>query len=290
MRCGGGSGPLRACGGAVGLLGQPRRGACQPAPGTGARPCCAFTPAAKPAAYPVPPPAVSPAGELAVFMEWVDQHRKIGVFTNADTPADALVARKNGAQGIGLVRTGAPLGPNTARSSGAGVRLQAQLLACLAAPARRALTAPPPLPLCPHLPRSFRAHVLRDRGAHRRRAPHDCRRGADGGGHQVGRRRSAAVCGCLVGRSVACRRRLLVSSSQGAACPCPPELPPPVPAPRPAAAPPMRWPRSRSSSGRTLRASSPPWTACPVRPAASCPLLCLSASCPASLQCCAVGQ
>jgi len=39
-------------------------------------------------------------------MEWVDSFRKIGVFTNADTPADAIVARNNGAQGIGLVRTG----------------------------------------------------------------------------------------------------------------------------------------------------------------------------------------
>ncbi|PSC73116.1 pyruvate phosphate dikinase [Micractinium conductrix] len=52
---------------------------------------------------PVKPPEMS--GELAVFMEWVDSFRKIGVFTNADTPADAIVARKNGAQGIGLVRT-----------------------------------------------------------------------------------------------------------------------------------------------------------------------------------------
>ncbi|EFN51244.1 hypothetical protein CHLNCDRAFT_141269 [Chlorella variabilis] len=52
---------------------------------------------------PVKPPVMS--GNLAVFMEWVDSFRKIGVFTNADTPADALVARKNGAQGIGLVRT-----------------------------------------------------------------------------------------------------------------------------------------------------------------------------------------
>ncbi len=32
---------------------------------------------------------------------------QIGVYTNADTPADAAIARKNGAQGIGLVRTGA---------------------------------------------------------------------------------------------------------------------------------------------------------------------------------------
>ena len=29
------------------------------------------------------------------------------MYTNADTPADAAIARKNGAQGIGLVRTGA---------------------------------------------------------------------------------------------------------------------------------------------------------------------------------------
>lgn len=52
---------------------------------------------------PVKPPEMS--GTLAVFMEWVDAFRKIGVFTNADTPADAAIARKNGAQGIGLVRT-----------------------------------------------------------------------------------------------------------------------------------------------------------------------------------------
>ena len=38
-------------------------------------------------------------------MSWVDKYRKIGVYTNADTPADVAVARKNGAQGIGLVRT-----------------------------------------------------------------------------------------------------------------------------------------------------------------------------------------
>jgi pyruvate,orthophosphate dikinase len=52
---------------------------------------------------PVKAPEMS--GDLAVFMEWVDSFRRIGVFTNADTPADAAVARKNGAQGIGLVRT-----------------------------------------------------------------------------------------------------------------------------------------------------------------------------------------
>lgn len=60
-------------------------------------------------------------GELAVFMEWVDSFRKIGVFTNADTPADALVARKNGASGIGLVRTGEH---TLARVCGGGVWLR----------------------------------------------------------------------------------------------------------------------------------------------------------------------
>lgn len=41
-------------------------------------------------------------------MSWVDAERKLGVYTNADTPEDATVARKNGAQGIGLVRGACP--------------------------------------------------------------------------------------------------------------------------------------------------------------------------------------
>ena len=45
------------------------------------------------------------AGNMAVFMQWVDKHRRLGVLTNADTPADAIFALKNGAEGIGLVRT-----------------------------------------------------------------------------------------------------------------------------------------------------------------------------------------
>eukprot|EP00887_Chlorella_sp_A99_P008081 scaffold12.g8081.t1 len=45
------------------------------------------------------------SGDMAVFMSWVDKERKLRVLTNADTPQDALVARGNGAQGIGLVRT-----------------------------------------------------------------------------------------------------------------------------------------------------------------------------------------
>ncbi|NMC50214.1 MAG: pyruvate, phosphate dikinase, partial [Desulfovibrio sp.] len=39
------------------------------------------------------------------FMKIVDQHRKLGVRTNADTPEDARVARAFGAEGIGLFRT-----------------------------------------------------------------------------------------------------------------------------------------------------------------------------------------
>jgi pyruvate,orthophosphate dikinase len=39
------------------------------------------------------------------FMKLVDKQRKLGVRTNADTPADAQVARDFGAEGIGLFRT-----------------------------------------------------------------------------------------------------------------------------------------------------------------------------------------
>src|SRR5512138_15985 len=41
-------------------------------------------------------------GELSQLMEWVDQHRKLKVRTNADTPIDAKTARAFGAEGIGL--------------------------------------------------------------------------------------------------------------------------------------------------------------------------------------------
>ncbi|GFR41424.1 hypothetical protein Agub_g2110 [Astrephomene gubernaculifera] len=44
-------------------------------------------------------------GDLGKFMGWVDAARRLRVLTNADTPEDALVARTNGAQGIGLCRT-----------------------------------------------------------------------------------------------------------------------------------------------------------------------------------------
>lgn len=42
---------------------------------------------------------------LKGFMELVDKHRTMGVRTNADTPADAQLARDFGAEGIGLFRT-----------------------------------------------------------------------------------------------------------------------------------------------------------------------------------------
>ena len=52
-------------------------------------------------------PLVTPelTGDFGTFMKWVDEFRKIGVRTNADTPHDSEVARKFGAEGIGLCRT-----------------------------------------------------------------------------------------------------------------------------------------------------------------------------------------
>ena len=41
----------------------------------------------------------------AKLMSWADQHRRLRVRTNADTPADARRAREFGAEGIGLCRT-----------------------------------------------------------------------------------------------------------------------------------------------------------------------------------------
>ncbi|XP_026661983.2 pyruvate, phosphate dikinase 2 [Phoenix dactylifera] len=52
---------------------------------------------------PLSPPALS--GDLGTFMAWVDEIRQLKVMANADTPADALTARNNGAEGIGLCRT-----------------------------------------------------------------------------------------------------------------------------------------------------------------------------------------
>ena len=43
--------------------------------------------------------------DFGTFMKWVDEFKKIGVRTNADTPHDSEVARNFGAEGIGLCRT-----------------------------------------------------------------------------------------------------------------------------------------------------------------------------------------
>lgn len=52
-------------------------------------------------------PTVEPelSGEFERLMEWADDARKLRVRTNADMPHDAEVARKFGAEGIGLCRT-----------------------------------------------------------------------------------------------------------------------------------------------------------------------------------------
>src|SRR5262249_17755403 len=52
---------------------------------------------------PMTEPALS--GEFATLMGWADNVRKLGVRANADTPTDARVALKFGAEGIGLCRT-----------------------------------------------------------------------------------------------------------------------------------------------------------------------------------------
>jgi pyruvate, orthophosphate dikinase len=45
------------------------------------------------------------SGEFATLMQWADKMRRLGVRANADTPNDARVALKFGAEGIGLCRT-----------------------------------------------------------------------------------------------------------------------------------------------------------------------------------------
>ncbi len=45
------------------------------------------------------------SGDFGTYMGWVDQFRTLKVRTNADTPHDARVARRFGAEGIGLCRT-----------------------------------------------------------------------------------------------------------------------------------------------------------------------------------------
>jgi len=53
----------------------------------------------------VPTMEPSMTGDFGEFMGWADEARRIGVRANADIPRDAVVARKFGAEGIGLCRT-----------------------------------------------------------------------------------------------------------------------------------------------------------------------------------------
>ena len=52
-------------------------------------------------------PTVEPelAGHFGVLMGWADEHRRMAVRTNAETPQDCRTARSFGAEGIGLCRT-----------------------------------------------------------------------------------------------------------------------------------------------------------------------------------------
>jgi len=53
-------------------------------------------------------PTIKPVGlegEVAELLNWADEIRRLGVRANADIPRDAEVARKFGAEGIGLCRT-----------------------------------------------------------------------------------------------------------------------------------------------------------------------------------------
>ncbi len=52
-------------------------------------------------------PLVTPelTGDFGTFMKWVDEFRRLGVRTNADTAHDSKVALEFGAEGIGLCRT-----------------------------------------------------------------------------------------------------------------------------------------------------------------------------------------
>ncbi|MCL2102746.1 MAG: pyruvate, phosphate dikinase, partial [Syntrophorhabdaceae bacterium] len=52
---------------------------------------------------PLVPPDLS--GDFNMIMKWADEIRELGIRANADTPEDARMALKFGAEGIGLVRT-----------------------------------------------------------------------------------------------------------------------------------------------------------------------------------------
>jgi pyruvate,orthophosphate dikinase len=50
-------------------------------------------------------PKADELAELNTLLGWADEVRTLEVWANADTPEDALLARQNGAEGIGLCRT-----------------------------------------------------------------------------------------------------------------------------------------------------------------------------------------
>jgi pyruvate,orthophosphate dikinase len=54
---------------------------------------------------PVPVVTPEPSGPFEIILGWADEFRRLGVRTNADLPHDAAVARRFGAEGIGLCRT-----------------------------------------------------------------------------------------------------------------------------------------------------------------------------------------
>jgi pyruvate,orthophosphate dikinase len=80
------------------------------------------------------PPAIS--GDLGLFMSWVDAERRLKVLANADTPEDAAVARENGAEGIGLVRT-----EHMFFGSGERIRTVRRMIMASATPEREAALA-----------------------------------------------------------------------------------------------------------------------------------------------------
>ncbi|MBM3939729.1 MAG: pyruvate, phosphate dikinase [SAR202 cluster bacterium] len=50
-------------------------------------------------------PTADDLGELNTLLGWADEQRRLQVWANADTPEDAVRARQNGSEGIGLCRT-----------------------------------------------------------------------------------------------------------------------------------------------------------------------------------------